>query len=171
MTTDWTAIRRFVALDFETADHHADSACAIGAVRVDDGAIVERFETLVRPPRKRVHFTFIHKLTWQQLEHAEPFSLAWPRCASMFQDIDAIIAHGAEFDRAVLLTCCARASLRPPRAPFVCTRRLAATVLTLAAPSLADACRAVNVPLDRPHDALSDAEACAGLLLALQSRH
>jgi DNA polymerase-3 subunit epsilon len=169
MTTDWRAIRRFVALDFETADHHPDSACAIGAVRIEDRGIVARFEALVRPPRKKVHFTFVHGLTWQELEGAAPFAGAWPRCAPLFDGVEAIVAHGASFDRAVLLTCCAHASLRPPRAPFLCTRELAARTLKLATPSLADACRLVDVPLLRPHDALADAEACGQLFLALQT--
>ena len=170
MTIDWTAVRCFVALDFETADHHPDSACAVGAVRIENGEVVGRFETLVRPPRKKVHFTFVHGLTWEQLEGAAPFAGAWPRGAPLFGGVEAIVAHGASFDRAVLLTCCAHASLRPPRAPFLCTRELAAGALKLASPSLAEACRIVDVPLLRPHDALSDAEACAGLFLAIQRR-
>ena len=43
----------FVAIDFETADPGADSACAIGVVRVRDGRIAERIARLIRPPRQR----------------------------------------------------------------------------------------------------------------------
>ncbi len=109
MTTDWRAIRRFVALDFETADHHPDSACAIGAVRIEDRGIVARFEALVRPPRRKVHFTFVHGLTWQQLERAAPFAGAWPRCAPLFDGVEAIVAHG---HRSIALCCSPAAHTR-----------------------------------------------------------
>jgi DNA polymerase III epsilon subunit-like protein len=41
----------FVAIDFETADHGPDSACAVGLVRVSGAEIVERKYYLIRPPR------------------------------------------------------------------------------------------------------------------------
>ena len=53
--------RTFVALDFETADHGADSACAIGIVRVENLRIVAKEAILIRPPRSRVMFTHVHR--------------------------------------------------------------------------------------------------------------
>jgi DNA polymerase III epsilon subunit-like protein len=41
----------FVGLDFETADHGADSACAVGLVRVEDDRIIRREHYLIRPTR------------------------------------------------------------------------------------------------------------------------
>jgi DNA polymerase III epsilon subunit-like protein len=38
----------FVAIDFETADHGPDSACAVGLVRVDGGRITRRVRQLIR---------------------------------------------------------------------------------------------------------------------------
>ena len=40
----------FTAIDFETANSKRASVCAVGATRVRDGRIVERFNQLVHPP-------------------------------------------------------------------------------------------------------------------------
>jgi len=53
----------FVAIDFETADHGADSACAVGLVRVRDGRIAEQVTQLIRPPRQQFAFTWVHGIT------------------------------------------------------------------------------------------------------------
>lgn len=39
----------FVAIDVETANNAPSSICAIGAVKVTDGCIVDRFYELVKP--------------------------------------------------------------------------------------------------------------------------
>ncbi len=39
----------FVAIDVETANNHPTSICAIGAVKVTDGSITDRFYELVCP--------------------------------------------------------------------------------------------------------------------------
>lgn len=39
----------FVALDFETANRSHASACAVGAVRVRDGRVIDDYFTLIRP--------------------------------------------------------------------------------------------------------------------------
>jgi DNA polymerase III epsilon subunit-like protein len=41
----------FAAIDFETADHGPDSACAVGLVRVSGATIVKRKYYLIRPTR------------------------------------------------------------------------------------------------------------------------
>src|SRR5205085_9653487 len=46
----------FVAIDFETADHGRDSACAVALVRVERGRIVRRETRRIRPPRSRFFF-------------------------------------------------------------------------------------------------------------------
>jgi DNA polymerase-3 subunit epsilon len=39
----------FTAIDFETANNSRSSACALGAVKVENGVITERKEWLIRP--------------------------------------------------------------------------------------------------------------------------
>lgn len=51
----------FVAIDFETADQGADSACAVGLVKVEGGRIVRSESHLIRPPRRTILFTYIDR--------------------------------------------------------------------------------------------------------------
>ena len=50
----------FVAIDFETANHRGDSACALGLVRVEDGAVTAAESLLIRPPDRNFSFTWVH---------------------------------------------------------------------------------------------------------------
>ncbi len=39
----------FIAIDVETANNHPSSICALGAVKVEGGVIVDEFYELVKP--------------------------------------------------------------------------------------------------------------------------
>src|SRR5262249_57226099 len=64
----------FVAIDFETADYGSDSACAIALTRVEGLQVVARHSCLLRPPRSDFVFTYVHGLTWRDVESAATFS-------------------------------------------------------------------------------------------------
>ena len=74
---------RVLAIDFETADTGRDSACAVGAVLVDDGMIVDRYYSLIRPPRPRVMFTAIHGIRWHDVADKACFGELWPDLAPL----------------------------------------------------------------------------------------
>lgn len=155
----------FVALDFETADPHPDSACALGLVRVERGAIVSRLSLLIRPPRSEFHFTHIHGIRWEDVAEEEDFAAAWPKVARFLEGAEALVAHNAGFDRTVLQACCEAAGVAMPALPFYCTVELARRRWSLFPTRLPDVCRYLGIPL-RHHDAASDAEACARIVLA-----
>ncbi len=155
----------FVALDFETADQGRDSACSIALVRVEGRRIVRREHHLIRPPRRTFLFTAIHGISWPQVADAPSFAELWPSLAACLDGARFIAAHNASFDAGVLRACCEQAGLRPPGQPFVCTVQVARQAWNLRPTKLPDVCRHLGLPL-RHHDALSDAEACAGIVLA-----
>ncbi len=155
----------FVALDFETADQGRDSACSIALVRVERRRIVRREHHLIRPPRRTFLFTSIHGISWAQVADAPTFAELWPQLAACLDGAQFIAAHNASFDAGVLRACCEQAGLRPPAQPFVCTVQVARQAWNLRPTKLPDVCRHLGLPL-RHHDALSDAEACAGIVLA-----
>ena len=155
----------FVALDFETADQGRDSACSIALVRVEGRTIVRREHHLIRPPRRTFLFTSINGIGWSQVADAPSFAELWPRLAACLDGAQFIAAHNASFDAGVLRACCEQAGLRPPAQPFVCTVQVARQAWNLRPTKLPDVCRHLGLPL-RHHDALSDAEACAGIVLA-----
>jgi len=78
-----------------------------------------------------------------------------------------VTAHNAAFDYKVLVACCSAARIPVPRKPWVCSMHLARTKAGLTSLKLVDVCAALGVPLEHPHDALSDAEACARVVLHL----
>jgi DNA polymerase-3 subunit epsilon len=155
----------FVALDFETADSGHDSACAIGVVRVERGRITARIQRLIRPPRQVFKFTHIHGITWKKVAAEPRFSVVWRDLVPLLDGVEFIAAHNASFDRSVLNACCAAAGLTPPPAHFQCTVKLARERWQIYPTTLPDVCTRLGLPLDH-HDALSDAEACARIVLA-----
>jgi DNA polymerase-3 subunit epsilon len=155
----------FVAIDFETADYGPDSACAVALVRVAGHRIVERSYQLIRPPRRRFVFTYLHGITWEMVADQPTFGELWPGLTPLLADAGFISAHNASFDRGVLAACCRAAGLKPPRLPFVCTVQLARRTWRLYPTRLPDVCAHLDIPLDH-HNAASDAEACARIVLA-----
>ena len=158
----------FVAIDFETADSGRDSACSVGLVRVEAGRIVGREHRLIRPPRTTFQFTHVHGLTWDDVRDAPPFGVVWPELVPFLDGAEFLAAHHAPFDRSVLAACSAAAGLSPPELPFRCTVRIARAAWRLFPTRLPDVCRWLDIPL-RHHDALSDAEACARIVIAAEA--
>jgi DNA polymerase-3 subunit epsilon len=155
----------FLAIDFETADNRADSACAVGLVLARNGRIARRVTRLIRPPRNSFYFTHIHGITWKDVRGQPSFGELWPELAPMMEGVDFLAAHNASFDRAVLRACCARAGLPAPETPFVCTVALARKTWGLRPANLPAVCRYLAIPLNH-HDPASDALACAKIVLA-----
>ena len=155
----------FAAIDFETADYGRDSACAVAVVRVEGQAIVERMHYYIRPPRRDFVFSYLHGISWSDVVDAPTFRQLWPSLQKRLADVEFLAAHNARFDRSVLRTCCERARLSVPSHVFQCTVRLARTIWNIYPTTLPDVCRYLCIPL-RHHNAGSDAEACARIVIA-----
>ncbi len=155
----------FVAIDFETADHGPDSACAVGLARVENLEVVRRVALLIRPPRPRMLFTHVHGITPAMVAAAPAFGELWPRLAPVLDGADFLAAHNATFDRRVLEACCRSAGLAPPGLPFVCTVHAARRAWNQKPNGLSAVCARLGIPLVH-HHAGSDAEGCARILIA-----
>jgi DNA polymerase III subunit epsilon len=155
----------FVAIDFETADHGPDSACAVGLVRVEALAVVRRETLLIRPPRPWFVFTHVHGITWEMVKDAARFGDAWNSLAPLLSGASSLVAHNASFDRRVLAACCAANGLQVPDLPFLCTVQLARRHWGLKPNDLPSVCRRLGIGL-KHHDPGSDAEACARIVIA-----
>ena len=155
----------FVALDFETADYGQDSACSIALIRVENHLITRREHRLIRPPRRQFRFTDIHGITWSQVENEPTFGELWPGIRRILDGAHFIAAHNSSFDAHVMRACCDTFRIAPPGQPYLCTVRLARKTWNLRPAKLPDVCRHLGLPL-KHHDALSDAEACANIVLA-----
>ncbi len=155
----------FIAIDFETADYQPDSACAVALVRVEGDRIVQRSHFLIRPPRSGFIFSYLHGITWEMVAEAPNFGELWPDLQPLLAGAKFLSAHNAPFDRGVLQACCAAHGRKPPRIPFLCTVKLARQTWRLFPTKLPDVCNFLGIPLNH-HNAASDAEACARIVLA-----
>jgi DNA polymerase-3 subunit epsilon len=155
----------FVALDFETADYGRDSACSIALIRVENHVIVHREHRLIRTPRQGFTFSYLHGITWNQVANEPSFGQLWPLITPLLEGTRFIAAHNASFDANVMQTCCAVAALPPPVQPYLCTVKLARKTWGIRPTKLPNVCQHLGLTLTH-HDALSDAEACANIVLS-----
>jgi len=158
---------RFAAIDFETADFGRDSACALGIVVMENGKIIKKEYSLIKPPRRDFVFSYLHGITWEDVASKPVFGDFWPTVRDLLDNVDFIAAHNASFDRSVLHACCDRHGHRPPLDKYVCTMKLARRLWDIRPTKLSDVCRHFDIRL-KHHDAASDALACASIVLRAQ---
>jgi DNA polymerase-3 subunit epsilon len=132
---------------------------------VENHQIVQRTYSLIKPPRRRFVFTYLHGITWEDVAHQPTFGELWPAYSPMLEGIDFLAAHNASFDRSVLHRCCAAAGLEPPKIPFRCTVQLARRTWNIKPTKLNNVCDHLGITL-KHHQAASDAEACALIVIA-----
>lgn len=168
-----TLVLDFTAIDFETANSKRASVCAVGATRVRDGRIVERFDQLVHPPLGYDEFN-----EWNiRVHHIHPEDVArspsWPEVAprlSAFIGNDILVAHNANFDSSVMVAACEATNLRWQVPQMVCTLELARTHLELPSYKLPRVSEELGLPKFTHHEAGADADAAAHVLIALAAR-
>jgi DNA polymerase III subunit epsilon len=156
---------KLVAIDFETANRHPNSACALGVVEIEDRTITHEEIFLIRPPSYQFEFTHIHGIMWCDVAQAPTFDRVWAHIRDRIATADALVAHNASFDRRVLYACCDHYRIPQPPQPFICTVALARQRWQIYPTKLPDVCRYLNISLDH-HQALSDARACAEIAIA-----
>ncbi len=156
---------KLVAIDFETANRDANSACAIGVVCVDGETITKEEAFLIRPPSVYFEFTHIHGLRWRDVAKAGDFKQVWSQIVDRIEAADFLVAHNARFDRKVLYSCCDLYGIPYPKPDFLCTVQIARKTWNLRPTTLPDVCRHLNISLEH-HQALSDARACAQIAIA-----
>lgn len=152
----------FTAIDFETAIGPRYSICQVGLVVVENGIITNTYNQLIQPPNNEYSFWNIrvHGIYPEHTENAPLFPDIWNELEPLVQN-QLLIAHNAPFDRSCLIKTLEYYHLPVPVFQFECTYK--ATKM-----KLNDACNAYNVVLQKHHDALSDALACAGLYMKIQ---
>lgn len=155
---------KFLAIDFETANYSRNSACALGLVLVQDNKVVTKETYLIKPPQSQFVFTELHGISWNDVKDCDNFSGVWEKISHLFSGIDFLAAHNAPFDRGVLKACCETYGLEFPRVPFLCTVRVSRNYFKLKPANLAAVCRHFGISL-KHHDASSDTDACAQILL------
>ena len=161
----------FSAIDFETANEHRASACAVGVVRVRGGRIVETYATLLRPRVLRVDWRNqqVHGISEAQLHNAPTLADVWPQLLPYLHQ-QPVVAHNSAFDVSVLEYSCRDFGLPVPAFHALCSVKLAKLCWPhFERHKLDHVARQFGIPLSH-HDALSDARACAEITVrALRS--
>lgn len=161
-------MNRVVAIDFETANYARVSACSLGLVVLDHEEIIERKHFYFKPIGGHTPFhTAIHGITEEQTNDA-------PYFFEVFQSLKPYFAMGllgyTTFDQQVLNALLKEHSLR-----FDFSYQDVCQLAKILVPDAQDhrlptMAEYFHVPLEKHHDALEDAEACAKIFVAL-NRH
>ena len=158
--------QRYVVFDVETPNFRNDRISAIGITVVEDGAIRNRFYSLVDPETHFDRFNIqLTGITPQMVEDAPNFAELWKTIAPIM-DSGILVAHNAPFDMGVLAKCLRAYGIRwKAQASYTCTCAMGRKCYpTLPNHKLNTMCEHLGLSLDH-HRADSDSDACAKLLL------
>jgi DNA polymerase III epsilon subunit-like protein len=162
---------RFAVIDIETSGLRPDRhrILQLAVVTVDArGQVLDRWSSYVRPrwlAVSRLGPRRLHGITKRQLRDAPNARTALQRALERV-DGAVLTAHNLAFDMAFVRRAARRAGLAIPSGRQLCTLTVSRSLdpegtLTH---RLADLCKRYGVSLDRPHDALADAQATAQVL-------
>ena len=156
----------YVAIDFETANKYRGSACSLGLVVVENSAIVEERQWLIKPiPCKFDDFnSSLTGLCLDDVVNQPSFIELWSEIKQYFDNIGTVAAHNASFDISVLKYLCNDLKLPLPNINILCSYNLAKSAMpNLSTYRLDYLCKKLNICLDH-HNAISDAKGCANLI-------
>ncbi|HEV2671204.1 MAG TPA: UvrD-helicase domain-containing protein [Gemmatimonadales bacterium] len=161
---------RYVTFDFETTDNDV-ATCGvveIGAARVIDGEIVDRFHTMVNPYKPiSARATEVHGYTDADVAGAPPFHEVFPQFRA-FVGSDVLIAHnGQHFDIPVLKRLAGEDEVRG--LAFYDTLLLAKS-LSRDRATQEDIAHRFGIDCGRAHHALDDAVTLAHVYRALEQQ-
>jgi DNA polymerase-3 subunit epsilon len=162
----------YVVVDVETTGGNGEGhrVTEIGAVKLRDGQVIDRFQTLLNPQRSiPANIQRLTGISAAMVEDAPYFSDIADEFETFLED-SIFVAHNVEFDYGFI----AREFTRVGRAfrfPKLCTcasmRKLYPGQRSY---SLGSLCRSFDIPLKQHHRALCDAEAAAELLLLVNEK-
>ena len=104
----------YLPLDFETANHKPESACAIGWCASKTIQVVAAEEPLDSAAFRWFAFTDIHSITWGHGKDRPRFAAVWHELLPPFDDAVFIAAHKTQASIAACCACLAEAGLPPP---------------------------------------------------------
>lgn len=162
----------FVAIDVETANNHPTSICAIGAVKVVNGIIMDELYRLVKP-KPEFYFKYftesIHGIGYDDTKDEKVFSEVWPEFDSFIGGLP-LVAHNKVFDEKCIRACLQCYRMDYLDYTFYCTLQAAKRTIPKAmcqSYSLPYVCEFLGIPFYNHHDALADARGAAKIAMAI----
>ena len=163
----------FTTIDFETANYHAGSPCAVGLVKVRDGQIVDEFLATFMPPYPHDWFDpnniKIHGIKKSDVEDGHTWAEILPLMLE-FAEGDVLVAHNASFDMGVLKAAAEAIEFELPKIHYGCSLLVSRKVYNLESYRLNAVAYAIGHEEFDHHDALADADACARIMIHAAKR-
>lgn len=157
----------FIAMDFETANRSASSACSIALVMVRDNKVIDEYYTLINPEEQFEYRNVqVHGIHPEDVHAAPKFYEIWPDMSSLFSPHSLVVAHNARFDIRVLQAMLDKYGI--PRPNFLALDTLKTSRKfhpDLPNHRLNTVSEALQIDLAHHHHALSDSLACAKILI------
>lgn len=152
---------KVVAIDFETANAQHTSPCSIGlAWRSRDFIQTSHYLIHQEPCDFTQKNIAIHGITPEAVMNVPCFSELWQEVQTILEN-SLVIAHNASFDISVLTKTLDLYHLPYPKFEYLCTMRLAQTLLPdLDNFKLDFLCKTLDIDLKNHHTAACDAQAC-----------
>jgi DNA polymerase III epsilon subunit-like protein len=164
----------FTAIDFETANSHRGSACAVGLVKVRDGQIVDSASWLIKPPAGIDDFDPInvelHGISEQDVQNAADWEMSLEGILQFVCE-DPLVAFDAPYDASVMRKATEHQQLDLPATDFYCALHLAQNHLDLPQHRLGDVLAALDLPPVERHEPPAHALASAQIVLAIADQH
>ncbi len=109
----------YTVIDFETANNYANSACAIGLIRVENNCISKKYYSLIKPPSLffSPYNIAVHGITAHDVQNEPTFEEIYHRFSPFLQD-EMAVAHNAAFEMRVLKACLETYDIAPPRLQY-----------------------------------------------------
>ena len=152
----------FTAIDFETANKYANSACSLAAVTIQDNTCANEAYTLIKPP----FMVFspdnvrIHGITPNQVADKPQFDVLWNDIRPHLEG-QILVAHYAVFDTRVLRSLIKTYNLPGITAKYACTVEISRKVWPDLRNHKLDTVAGFLGFSFHHHQALDDARACA----------
>lgn len=158
----------YVVFDIETTglSKEKEMITEIGAVKVADGKIIDRFSTFVNPQRPiSAEITKLTGITDDMVKDAPTIENVLPEFLKFCEDT-VLVAHNASFDTGFIRIAAERAGLGELHHTIVDTLELARALLPeLNKHKLDIVCEHLDVTLNGHHRAVNDAEATAEVFI------
>ncbi len=161
----------YIAFDVETPNSANDRMSAIGITLICGGKITDRFYTLIDP--ETYFSSFNSELTGiyaEDVKSAPTFPEVWAMIENAMSR-GTLVAHNAPFDMSVLAKCLRDYAIKwKARVPYICTCTLSKRIFRdFPNHKLNTLCECLDIDLEH-HNAGSDADACANLLLCCMDK-
>lgn len=157
----------FVIFDLETTglSSRMDTIIEFGAVKMKDGAIIDRKQLFINPNRQLpASIMELTNIQQSDVDGARPLEEVFPEILEFLGDA-ILVAHNAKFDYGMLNAAARKLGLPALTNPVIDTLAAAYSMMDLRAYRLGAVCRHYDVPYDGQgaHRADYDAEVLAGV--------